>query len=178
MKIHILANNSLDESTLRIDDADMAGADIFLFRTSSQLTLAANLRLYASRGDATDLVANPFGWSIVSAKLRDKIWNYSHGVDFFDAPIYEKDSMRQISGYYLMHVRNIVDCLDEERSTIRYFRNGRRMGIYEYALNTEGIPADVHIFAIPDSNDVFFKDDAAQSLRGAGIRGVAFIETL
>jgi hypothetical protein len=72
---------------------------------------------------------------------------------------------------------HVLDALDERKSDVRRFSNGRVMMVKRYVFR-EGAIGKESAFKIPNlrSSPTFFVDTAVQAWTAAGIRGVRFEE--
>ncbi len=85
--------------------------------------------------------------------------------------------------FFLFYTERVVDCLDRERSEIRYFPSSpeRVMRVVSYAFTQERLrPCD--LFTVPELSDgmffwtqqTFVTDEARTILEGAGVFGIRF----
>jgi hypothetical protein len=77
--------------------------------------------------------------------------------------------------FSLVHVMEIVDCLDHTRSKVSRFSDGRVSGILHYAFDV-GKLCGKHIFKIPEMADleVFVSDTFRATVESHGLTGAIF----
>lgn len=78
--------------------------------------------------------------------------------------------------YNIYNVTSIVDALDKEHSTIKYFRSsGRIMRIKEYVFNKESLEG-IHIFKLPEPRfkKPFVSEEFVRIIEKSGFTGFRF----
>lgn len=79
--------------------------------------------------------------------------------------------------YYLLNVFNYIDCIDVEKSQVRYFRNSDRvMSISNYAFKSNVLKND-HIFksTLQKRGPIFISDEFKVNLEKNKFKGIKFI---
>jgi len=84
-----------------------------------------------------------------------------------------KHNNPKIGQLYLIHVLNIVDCLDYEKSDIDYYDDGSIMGVWKYKLKKSKV-GKYPIFRIKDLllNDVFISEEVKNAIESSGLKGL------
>lgn len=80
--------------------------------------------------------------------------------------------------FYLLHVLDIVDCIDYERSEIAYYEStGRLAGIVKYVFKKELIEGKP-IFMLPEDGmpNIYISDEFKKAIEDNGLEGVKFIK--
>jgi hypothetical protein len=77
--------------------------------------------------------------------------------------------------FYLIHVMEVVDCVDHSRSEIEYYDDGRVAGINRYCLKPE-LPLGKHIFRTPNASrgELLVDDVFRQVVEGHKLKGLEF----
>ncbi len=79
--------------------------------------------------------------------------------------------------YFLLHVMNTIDALDQERSRVRRSKIGdcRIMQIYIYAFKEEMLSSQ-HIFKLPleSAAELFVDDEFRRTVEENGLKGLLF----
>ena len=90
---------------------------------------------------------------------------------------YSKSVRIHVNGepYYIIYGEQIIEgALNEEKSKIRYFRDGRIMQIKEYAINNKPYPS---IFKVKeDLTFDFVTEDVIRKIDEAGLKGFGWVE--
>lgn len=76
-------------------------------------------------------------------------------------------------GYAGLHVRDFPDCLDTERSDIRWLAPGRAYDVIDYEFRPEAVKGH-HLFRLPQLSLVrtFLSDKAMDLIEEAGLKGL------
>lgn len=80
--------------------------------------------------------------------------------------------------FYLLHVLDIIDCIDYKRSEIIYYQStGRLAGIPKRVFRKELI-AGKHIFMLPEDGmpNIYISDEFKKAIEDNGLEGVKFIK--
>ncbi|WLF69099.1 hypothetical protein Q6375_14125 [Clostridium septicum] len=80
--------------------------------------------------------------------------------------------------YYLLNVFNYVDCIDVDKSQVRYFRNSDRvMSISNYVFKPNMLNGE-HIFksTLQKRGPIFISDELKEKLEKSGLKGFRFDE--
>ena len=112
---------------------------------------------------------------IVSERFKKVIEDYVNDlVEFF--PI--KIKTREEQTYYIMNVVNICDCLDKEKSEIKYFSdNSGIMNVIEYSFKPMEEKKSF-IFRLQGyEKNIYINERIKEVLENAGMRGVKFEDT-
>ena len=77
--------------------------------------------------------------------------------------------------FYLIHVMEVIDCVDHARSEIEYYDDGRVASIERYCLKPE-LLVGKHIFRTPmaSGSDLLVDDVFRQVVEGHKLKGLEF----
>ena len=142
-------------------------------------------KLYLPPGQepiADNIFSIQTSWLMFSDRLVEHLWPIIKGcVQVFPAPLYELGSDRRVSGWQVLNVTKVLDCVDVERSTPwrDIYDKDKIGGFYDVCIDprrTEG----VHMFkyVIPPGEvytGVICSYELVKSLEYKGFTGLAFI---
>jgi hypothetical protein len=140
--------------------------------------IPGSIRLFVGRGKAADVIANPLSWPIFSDRFVDILAGRA-GRDFqaFDAPLFESQRGRAVSGYKIVKIVRRVPSLDLANSDVAYDKSARRrlIAVYRIAVVATRVAPDIHVFRMQEwPYEIIFSDDVAGDCRGKGLVGLAF----
>jgi len=77
--------------------------------------------------------------------------------------------------YYIIHVMNTIDALDEDRSEVKRFSDDGIMRVVRYALKSD-LLEDQHIFKLPHESggDLLVDDEFRRVVEENGLQGLIF----
>jgi hypothetical protein len=137
------------------------------------------LRLAPGKKPLADYPGNPLGWPIMSKRLVKALWPFiKDSVQLIPALLYERNSVQLVTGYSIVNVLKILDCIDVSRSVPWY--DGKRLGGFdEMCIDPERTNKE-HIFhcRIPPKGvdyGVTCSYDLVKSLVGKHFTGMAFL---
>ena len=112
---------------------------------------------------------------LVSSKLvtlikKSEVTN----VQFFEVKI--KASNFELIEYYLMNVIGKIDCMDEDKSEIRYRSNGKILHLENLVLDNSKIPENLQIFLLDrfTAAVILIREDLKQVMEKAGLTGIEY----
>lgn len=105
------------------------------------------LELLSAKSKVRDFVSGSAGIPVVSSRAKTVLQPLTVDQCEF-LPLIEIQGEQ----YYAINVTNIIDCLDIERSDVRYFTGEpkRIMAIHQFIFDEHKIPGTAVIFKIPD----------------------------
>ncbi|NUQ40825.1 MAG: hypothetical protein HUU32_05470 [Calditrichaceae bacterium] len=130
----------------------------------------------------TDYVGNPITWIIMSDKLINLMYGYiKDDVEILDVNLFNQSESKYVKGFHVINPLRKIKCLDVEKSILSYpvDEEFKDLGftVIKPVLKIKDIPEHVHLFRLEEAkNIIIFSDSLAQSLRGKGINGVAFVK--
>jgi hypothetical protein len=137
------------------------------------------LRLEPGSNPLADYPGNALGWPIMSERLVKALWRFiKDSVQLIPAPLYERNSDELVTGYSIVNVLKILNCIDVSRSVPWY--DGKRLGgFYEKCIDPKRTKKE-HIFhcRIPPKGvdyGVTCSYDLVKSLVGKRFTGMAFL---
>ena len=139
-----------------------------------------SVRLYLHKGDEylpkASLLGGPLSWLIFSEKLLDFWWPMiKDDIQVFDAPVYFRNGVK-VEGYKIINPISVIDCLDIEKSEVRWDEDGTIYWCPKICIN-ENKAGNHHIFKLKGYfQPVIVSDQLAKSLKGKGFKGIAFIK--
>ncbi len=150
-------------------------------RFEGRFPRSVRLWIEKGRGPLADHLSNMLGWTIMSDRLVEFLWPMiGESVQVLSAPLYmRKNSDARISGYKVVNVVNVLDCVDIERSTPRFDEDGRLANFIDVCIDpkrTQG--AHIFKYVIPPNEvdlGVICSYELVKSLEGKGFTGLAFI---
>jgi len=154
----------------RVQSGELSKPEIM--RSTKDLELPPNFSMVLQEGTPPDYLSTELGLPIMSERFVSAIQPYHDGLQFISVNVIGPQGAPR---YFLMNCKNLVDCLDHEKSEFTYFKSGHLMAIKKKCFDHSRIPEDVHIFSIPELLAIFFTEEAAISLIGKGLLGVAFV---
>lgn len=178
---HILAFDSDRDDLVTVADYELGGFDIVSFWRGSPLMtgIPESLRIYVDNDMKVlpDYMGNPLALPICSQRFSEHLVSYaSSDIELHSAPLFRSGADERLGGYVMVNAVRKVPCLDVERSQVGYAQDGSLSAVFKYTIASRKVPADMHIFRVAEHPySILFSDELAQSLRGKGMSGVAFI---
>lgn len=122
-----------------------------------------------------DYLGNPLSWPIMSDRLYGLLEPLlESSVQAFKAPLYYEKSGDRISGYRMINVTTVIDCVDWNRSDV--YRIGRRAVDFDAMCIDDKRAAGHHLFRPKRALfSIVCSDRIVDTLRGKGMTGLAFI---
>lgn len=138
-----------------------------------------DVKLYVARnGQVGDCVPNILSLPIISTRLKKLLYPLVTGdVQFFKAPLYDQETRKPKSGYWVMNILARSDCIDLQRSEYSYFPESDIICSFEkYCLDSNRLPSAA-IFRDENTASEFFVSEALVRIaRHATITGITFEE--
>lgn len=167
----IVSYDSSREDLEVVTHYDMVDFDLRAFWTGKRFesSIPSSVRLWVSRGEASDYLANPLSWEIVS----ERFWAITRPFvektcQLFPVPLYYENSNTPVRGYALMN----------PLSSLAATRNEADVTVDNLCLNKERIPDDVHLFRLAESSTLLIVSDVfVKAVWGKKLKGVAFLKT-
>ena len=130
-------------------------------------SIPKDLTIELDEGDRSDLLGNPLGMLIVSARLKNKIARRCGStVQFLPLPMRRKGKV--VNGYFLANPLGRIKAL-----------KGRTQNIQQLKLHNDRIPPDRHLFVLEADAPIYIISDVLfNDLRGKGLKGLAALEIL
>lgn len=135
-----------------------------------------NIKYFIDVNDkVVDLISEPHRTPIVSERLRDLILKYEKNIQVFDAPLFEFESKKKVSGYFILNYLNVLTCVDLSRSTLSSYDNS----VFKPVIIESKVPHEVCIFKLKESifHGSFFRKELALAIHKAGMTGIQFLTT-
>ena len=129
---------------------------------------------------STDYLANDLGWLVVSSEFK-KILEESDitGIQYLPINVKNKLDNKELEGYFVANICNLVDALDFENSKYDLFdinENEKMLAVEKYALKKDKVK-DVNIFKISEDNIPNFVSEKLKKLIEANnLTGFDFLE--
>ena len=138
-----------------------------------------DVKLYVARnGQVGDCVPNILGLPIISTRFKKLLYPLATGdVQFLETPLYDQETRKPESGYWVMNILVRIDCIDLQRSEYSYFPESDIICSFEkYYLDSKRLPSAA-IFRDENTASEFFASEAvARIARRTQITGIAFSE--
>jgi len=153
----ILSNEFVDED----NDADLSG-DVNLDLgeevsfddgvpvATSIAKIILTLNADSQMGVMTDhLSIDEIHGLVFSDRLRELLGSTKvNNVQYFDFDIYDPKSSMVYENYKIANVVGLVDCVDKDKSDLKYFNSGNIKRIRKLALDESKIPPELKIFRL------------------------------
>lgn len=118
------------------------------------------LKLYIGDGDRPEFLSNHY--SPICSERMMRIIQKRAGKDaqFFPAPVFEEKTGKPVSGFYLLNIARMVECLDEGRSEVIHMidddgNEEEDIGAVTHAvIREEKVPENVHLFRLAEHSSV------------------------
>lgn len=143
----------------------------------------AQVQLYLDEAvlPVADYLANMLNWPIMSDRLVEHLWPMIHDcVQLFPAPLYEKGSDRRVTGWQVLNVTKVIDCVDVGRST-PWYHDGALAGFVSDEVcidSTRTGGAGMFKYVIPPDGvetGVIWSYELVSSMVGKRFTGIGFI---
>jgi hypothetical protein len=152
-----------------VTDYEMGGFDLTLFWSGKSFAggIPSNVKLFLGEGAASDYLANPLSWAIVSERflmnLKELLGNDSQ---YFPAHVYD-EKRQPLSG---INILNVTRCLD--------VLAGPLVSVDKIVLKEASIPSDTHLFRIIGHETLLIASEKmVQEVFDKKMQGIAFIKT-
>ncbi len=129
------------------------------------------------RGRMTDHISiTAFPGEIFSNKAVEllKAMNIEN-IELIDFEIYDPEQDKIYDDYKVVNIVGVVDCVDLDRSNLRFYQSGNIKFIRKLALDESKIPEEVKIFRLEKFKLlIVVHDDIKKAFEAAGITGCVF----
>jgi hypothetical protein len=186
-KFYLLIPVIDDENALRIDDYDEVGvesdyADVFSGLVLDK-SLFNNYILKASGNpNNIDYVINPLSWPICSVRFASLITSIcANDIQLCDAIFSSDHNIKK--DFKVLNLLRRLDCFSMSKGKYRLDVSPTGVeyvsAIYEWVLEANTIPDDVHLFRVPQmQSTVIASAELASLVLQNNLRGLTFIDEI
>ncbi len=129
------------------------------------------------RGRMTDHISiTSFPGEIFSNKTVEllKVLNIEN-IELIDFEIYDPQQDKIYDDYKIANIIGVVDCVDFDRSDLKFYEDGDIKRIWKLVLNESKIPEEMKIFRLEKFKLlIVVHDDIKKAFEAAGITGCVF----
>ncbi len=137
------------------------------------LTLDGDSRM----GRMTDCLAITEIYGLVfSSRLRELLDSIGiNNIEYYKLEIVNPRSGKKFSDYYIANVVGLVDCVDREKSELKYFDDGDIKRIRKLVLDQSRIPSKLRIFRLAKRTILTVVHQSVKEvIESAGLTGCVF----
>ena len=159
-KHYILSYDASRDDIEAVSDYKLGQFDLTVFWSGQRFqgTIPPDVRLYVSDGKASDFLANPISWPIVSDRFFSQIRGLvEQSCQILDVPLFREGTNAAIDGFSLMSVTTTVSALESNNRI-------REVSAQDLLLDPSRIPDDVHIFRLAESSTLLIVSSAVADL--------------
>ncbi|MGI2028644.1 imm11 family protein [Endozoicomonas acroporae] len=164
-----------------IDDYELEGFDNLSLIRAEKCDNAAFAKTKVYIEDTgrplPDYMEGPLSWPIFSSKFYTLIADLVRDdAEVLSPNLFSLSSKSAISGYRLLNLMKIIDCVDMKKSVIGPGANNDNI-IYDLKVDETKVPETAHIFRpVNGFGRIVISEEFLAKIRGCGLTGIALTE--
>lgn len=96
-------------------------------------------------------------------------------IEFFDIDVYDPETGTTYDAYKLVNIVGVVDCVDMEKSDLKFYTDGDIKRIWKLVLDEGKIPGEMKVFRLEKFRTIIVVHDIVKkAFEKAGVTGCVF----
>ncbi len=115
---------------------------------------------------------------VVSTRLRELLDSLDiDNIEYYNLEMVEPRTGESFSDYKIANVVGLVDCVDRDKSDLKYFYDGDIKRIHKLVLDESRIPSGLHIFRLAGRTVLTVVHwSVKEAIESAGLTGCVFYQ--